>query len=162
MFENAKRRAADIVVMHKMGVSLGLGLRHSGPLDKVPAEFRAIVLLARDVAAELRANHAEVAEALIDEYLDHADKYVASLQPLAAVPQFNAVEAFAKRMLRFDPAALHTITFKEFFNRFKSSLSPKDSRQWSRIKVSRAIPEPFGTHTGNQNVTFVARARWAS
>lgn len=54
----------------------------------------------------------------------------------------------------------HLIPYAEFYSKFIDSLPMEERGQWSRIKVTRALPDKFPSGSGNENKTFIINASW--
>lgn len=54
----------------------------------------------------------------------------------------------------------HLLPYAEFYLKFIDSLPLEEKGQWSRYKVSRALPARFRSGFGNHNKTFIINASW--
>lgn len=54
----------------------------------------------------------------------------------------------------------HTVLYVDFYTRFIEQLPVEEKHNWSRYKVSKALPIKFASGTGNQNKTYLINASW--
>jgi hypothetical protein len=87
----------------------------------------------------------------ITSAISHLQQAILALtnQLSGADPELNRVDQFVEECCRYVPG--HLVTFCEFYDRFSDWLPTPERYQWSKIRVTRSLPDrhPCGAHTNN-------------
>lgn len=87
--------------------------------------------------------------------------------PVVETEHKHRVQQLSKSSLSiFIEEHLHSVSgsmieFAEFYSRFMEACPPEDKSNWTRVKVSKALPVKFPSGAGTGNKTFIINASWS-